>query len=304
MMLDANMVLIEDHEGNCIPSSFSKVIDTHVHIFPSPIFKAVWKWFDEHGWPIRYRFGSTDILRFLLSKGVDHIIALQYAHKPGIAIELNQYMATQCTLFPGQVTGMATVFPGEQYCAEILNRAFDLGLAGVKLHAHVQCFDLESTVMDEIYDCCQKKNKPLIIHAGREPGSQAYKCDPFALCNVKKIRHILNNFQGIKLCVPHLGFDELSEYRDLIERYDNLWLDTTMTLADYLPVNEEILLGNYRHDRIMYGSDFPNIPYAWDRELKKIEKRDLNTDLLDRFLHKNARDFFGLTQDFPQKRES
>jgi len=54
------------------------------------------------------------ILEFLLFRGVGHIIALQYAHKPGIAYELNRYAAEQCKQFPQKVIGMATVFPGEE----------------------------------------------------------------------------------------------------------------------------------------------------------------------------------------------
>ena len=35
---------------------------------------------------------------------------------------------------------------------------------------------------------------------------------------------------------PHLGADEFEEYKRMTEKNDNLWLDTTMTLADYLPI--------------------------------------------------------------------
>ena len=38
--------------------------------------------FDENAWHIRYQMTSSEILDFLLSHGVGHIIALQYAHKP------------------------------------------------------------------------------------------------------------------------------------------------------------------------------------------------------------------------------
>jgi predicted TIM-barrel fold metal-dependent hydrolase len=44
----------------------------------------------------------------------------------------------------------------------------------------------------------------------------------------------------------------------------------------------------------MYGSDFPNIPYAWDRELKWLRDTRLGDDELDMILYKNAVDFFEL----------
>ncbi|MEZ4603255.1 MAG: amidohydrolase family protein [Desulfobacterales bacterium] len=91
----------------------------------------------------------------------------------------------------------------------------------------------------------------------------------------------VEDFPGLRVCVPHLGFDETEQYRKLIEKYDHLWLDTTMVLADYFPTgqnDERIDLTRYRSDRVMYGSDFPNIPYNWDRELKALTTAGLSPE--------------------------
>ncbi len=90
------MPSINDTEDSTIPSGLPRVIDAHVHIFPGNIFSAVWKWFDQNGWHIRYQMTSSQVIAFLISHGVEHIIAFQYAHKPGIAGELNKYMAEKC----------------------------------------------------------------------------------------------------------------------------------------------------------------------------------------------------------------
>lgn len=44
----------------------------------------------------------------------------------------------------------------------------------------------------------------------------------------------------------------------------------------------------------MYGSDFPNIPYAWDRESKWLRDSHLGADELEMILNNNAAEFFGL----------
>ena len=92
--------------------------------------------------------------------------------------------------------------------------------------------------------------------------------------------------------MPHLGFDEISAYRKLIEKYDSLWLDTTMMLADYLPMDYLPKLADMRTDRIMYGTDFPNLPYAWDRELKKLVEQNLPQSDLTKILGGNAVEFY------------
>ncbi len=92
-------------------------------------------------------------------------------------------------------------------------------------------------------------------------------------------------------------FDETSAYRNLIEKYDNLWLDTAMVLTDYFPMEKEIDLSHYRSDRIMYGSDFPNIPHAWDRELKELKAACISYNEIDKISSKNAIDFFNFKSD-------
>ena len=133
------------------------------------------------------------------------------------------------------------------------------------------------------------------MHIGREPKSEAYGCDPYQLCSAERLEPILSGFPELKICVPHLGLDEIAAYRKMIEKYDNLWLDTTMALTDYFPIEQKIVLGSYRSDRIMYGSDFPNIPYEWDRELKVLQTVELSGEALENITFRSAVDFFNLT---------
>jgi uncharacterized protein len=129
---------------------------------------------------------------------------------------------------------------------------------------------------------------------GREPKSPAYHCDPYSLCSASKLERVIQNHPRLKVCVPHLGADEFSAYLRMIERYDNLFLDTTMMLAGYLPGCNPPPLAGMRPDRIMYGTDFPNIPYAWDRELTRITRLGLPGDSLARILGGNAAEFYAL----------
>jgi len=233
-LLKAPLPLLNDPEGDCIPNPTTFVVDAHVHLFPDYLFASIRQWFENFGWPIRYQLSSAEIIKFLLSRGVDHLVALHYAHKPGIARELNAYMAGICRSHP-QVTAMATIYPGEADAGPILEQAFHDGLKGVKLHSHVQCFDMGSAAMHEIYEICTLHHKPLIMHVGREPKSPAYPCDPYTLCRADKLERVLKDYPELKVCVPHLGADEFDAYQAMLDRYDNLWLDTTMTLAEYLP---------------------------------------------------------------------
>jgi predicted TIM-barrel fold metal-dependent hydrolase len=286
---------LDDVEDENVPPGIPAVTDAHVHLFPKWLFEPIWQWFDAFGWPVRYKLSAEKIIEFLTGHGVERIVGLHYAHKPGVAGELNKYMLDICRRYP-QVVGTATVYPGETGAGKILADAFESGLCGVKLHSHVQCFDMDSPAMHEIYAACLAGEKPLVMHVGREPKSPAYPCDPYELCGVEKVERVLKDYPGLKVCVPHLGADEFTQFRDLLEKYDNLWLDTTMVLCDYLPGIDPPSLDSFRADRIMFGTDFPNIPYAWDRELKVLAGTGLTDDFLAAVLHKNAAELFSITQ--------
>lgn len=277
-----------DEEGPRLPESLPPVVDAHVHVFPERMFAAIWRWFEAHGWPVRYRLHAREVMEFLLSRGVQHLVLLHYAHKPGIARSMNAFVAELARGEP-RVTGLGTVFPGEPGSREIVEEAIALGLRGVKLHCHVQCVSPDAPELEPVYRALEAHDLPLVIHAGREPKSPAYRCDPHALCSADHTRALLRAYPKLRVCVPHLGADEYEPYARLLEQHDNLWLDTTMALAGYFPLADPWELLEVRPDRVLYGTDFPSLPFAWDRELRRIAARGLSEAALAAVLGDNAR---------------
>lgn len=284
---------LDDEEGPHLPEALPPVVDAHVHLFPDRLFDAIWKWFDTFGWPIRYRLRAPDVISFLFARGVERIVALHYAHRPGIARGMNKFVAELSRSDP-RIVGVATVFPGEPGATAILEEAFAEGLSGVKLHSHVQCVAADDAPVHEVYEACARAGKPVIIHAGREPTSPGYACDPHKICGVSRIEAALRDHPGCKIVVPHLGADELDGYMGLLEKYDNLWLDTTMAIADYLPLAVPPRMLTMRPDRVLFGTDFPNLPYAWDREIKQLLGMKLPEETLATLLGGAATALYGL----------
>lgn len=287
--------VIEDQEGERAPDGLPAVIDAHVHLFPDSLFEALWSWFHQFAWPVRYRLTSHEIIGFLQSRGVERIVGLHYAHRPGMARQLNRHMVNLCGEFPC-LTGTATVFPGEDGAADIMREAFDMGLAGLKLHAHVQYFSMDEPAMHEIYEVCSSHRKPLIMHVGTEPRNPhyPYERDPYEICGAAKLEPVLKQYRELRVCVPHLGAGEFDKYCRLLNSFDNLWVDTAMVFAEYLPCADTPVLSEWRKDRVMYGTDFPMLPYAWDREIRKLAALDLPDDYLQGLFSRNALEFLSI----------
>jgi predicted TIM-barrel fold metal-dependent hydrolase len=232
------------------------------------------------------------VIEFLLAHGVERMTALVYAHKPGMAAPLNTFVA-ELARAHSQVIPLGTVLPGEPDAASVVRDAFALGMRGLKLHCHVQQLAPDDPRLDDVYRLAQDAGRPVVIHAGREPSSPAYGVDTRALCGVDAVERVLQRFPKLTLVVPHLGADEFDGYRALLQKYEHLWLDTTMAVGDYFPAPPPAELLTQHTDRLLYGTDFPNIPYAWDRELNKLGALGLTSEQQQRLFWGNAEKLFG-----------
>jgi predicted TIM-barrel fold metal-dependent hydrolase len=110
--------------------------------------------------------------------------------------------------------------------------------------------------------------------------------------------------------VPHLGAARMDETAALLARHDNLHLDTTMALAGLFPLDARLretdeaaarawlerarAIVRAHPDRVLYGTDFPNVPYAWNHELSALAAIDLPDEALHAILGGNARRLFGI----------
>lgn len=283
--------LLDDPEAPRTPVTGGGVIDAHVHLFPDRLFEAIWGWFDRHAWPIRYRLRSEEVIEFLASRGVGRVVGLHYAHKPGMADALNRYVLDLARRFP-EVIPTATVFPGERGAREVLRRALGEGARGVKVHCHVQKLAPDDPRLDEVFEEAAAAGVAVVMHAGREPSSDAYGVDTRALCSVEAVDRVLARHPGLTLVIPHLGADEFDAYEALLDRHPRLFLDTTMAIAGYLPGGPDLGVLARRADRLLYGSDFPDLPYAWSRELSVLERAGLTPEAARQVLEGNARRVF------------
>jgi len=285
------------------------LVDAHVHLFPPRVFEALWRWFDTHAWEIQYRLHSDEAVAFLRSHGVDKLVSLVYSHKPGMAAVLNRYAAELGRRY-AEIIPLGTVLPGEPDAEAVVDEALALGLRGFKLHCHVQAMAIDDARLTPIFRRAVAANVPMVVHSGRAPSSSGYGMDPKQLCSVAATRRVLERHPDLRLCIPHLGADEILAHLDLLDAFEHLYLDTTMALAGCFDGEPpppsapeltaasmgadavepaELLRRIERHPtRFLYGTDFPNLPYDWDRELRWLGAQALSATAKEAIFGGNA----------------
>jgi predicted TIM-barrel fold metal-dependent hydrolase len=250
------------------------IVDAHVHLFPDRLAQAIRRWFDEHAWSIEYRTGVEESLATLRAGGIDRVVALPYAHKPGMARALNDFTAEMAARHP-EVLPCCTVFPGEEGEEAILDEALAGPFRGVKIHSHVMKIAPDDSRLDPVWRASARYRKPIVIHCGPEPSLHGYGVDTRAVSGADKLRRALDRHPEAIAIVPHLGVDQTAQFEAMLGEYPNLYLDTTMAITGYFPYQPDPAVLRRHPHRILYGTDFPNIPYSWDRELKALKALQL-----------------------------
>jgi predicted TIM-barrel fold metal-dependent hydrolase len=127
---------------------------------------------------------------------------------------------------------------------------------------------------------------PVVVHAGSGPVPNEHT-GPAPLAAVLE-RHPL-----LTAVVAHMGAPEYAEFLHLAERYERVHLDTTMAFTAFFeqmaPYPQSLwprlrALG----DKVLLGSDFPNIPYAYAEQLGALAALGLGEDWLRRVCWDNA----------------
>ncbi|MER5967851.1 amidohydrolase family protein [Streptomyces sp. NPDC002057] len=270
------------------------LVDVHTHFMPQNVLDKVWAYFDAVGpltgveWPITYREEEERRVALLRGFGVVAFTAMLYPHKPGMAAWLNSWSADFAARTP-DCLHTATLFP-EQGVERYVRGALDAGARVFKVHLQVGGFDPTDARLHAAWGALADSETPVVVHCGSGPS-------PGNFTGPGPMGRLLARHPRLRVIVAHMGMPEYADFLDLAQRYEGVHLDTTMAFTDFserlAPFPEAELkrlveLG----DRILLGTDFPNIPYPYAHQLHALERLGLGDDWLRGVLYCNAAALF------------
>lgn len=270
--------------------------DIHIHFLPPAVLAKVWAYFDEAevnygmAWPVHYRTDEGERLDVLRRLGVRAVPSLTYAHRPGMARWLNDWCADFARRVP-QAVHSATFF-AEEGAGDDVRNALEAGARLFKVHVQVGRFAPDDPLLDDAWGLVEDAALPVVIHAGSAPL-------PGHHTGAEPVRRLLRGHPRLVLVVAHLGMSEYHAFADLAEDFDSVHLDTTMAGTDFTqqfaPLPRDYLprLAALQ-DRVVLGSDFPNIPYAYAHQIQALHRLDLGDDWLRAVLWENGARLMGI----------
>jgi uncharacterized protein len=272
------------------------LIDIHTHFMPERLLAAVWAYFDQRGpltgreWPILYRDTEQHRLELLRGFGVQAFTSMLYPHKPAMARSLNDWAAQFAASTP-DCLHTATFF-AEPSAVSDVQRAIGQGARVFKCHLQVGQFDPNDPSLDGAWGLLADAGIPVITHCGSGPV-------PGPFTGPAPIAALLARFPGLPIVIAHLGMPEYAEFLGLAERYDHVRLDTTMAFTSFAEAivpfpRAELPRLEALGDRVLLGTDFPNIPYSYPDAVEALEQAGLSTAWLRAVCHDNAAALFSI----------
>ncbi|MEV6137657.1 amidohydrolase family protein [Nocardia sp. NPDC051990] len=270
------------------------IIDVHTHFMPEQVMAKVWAYFDSAGplvgreWPIAYRDDAQVRLKTLRDFGVRAFTSLVYPHKPDMAAWLNEWTADFAERTP-DCLHTATFYP-EHHAASYVEAAIERGARVFKVHVQVGDFHPGDPLLNPVWGMIEDAGIPVLIHCGSGPAPGEYT-------GPEPIVALLQRYPRLHLIIAHMGTPEYSEFLDLAEEYPNVYLDTTMVWTDFTEASAPYPTAEHGRlrsmsDRILFGSDFPNIPYSYGHSIRALERLELGDSWLRQVCYRNAERLF------------
>ncbi len=250
------------------------LVDFHVHLFPDRLFDAIRRQFvADYGWNVLHPLYWRESLTYLREQGVGTTVYSNYAHRPGIARGLNDWNLKVLAEIP------------DLYCFAAFHPRDDDGLAmaaalldhpqilGFKLQLLVQRFFPDDERLFPLYELVMEKGKRLLFHVGTGPvGNEFVGIAPF--------RRLLARYPGLPAIIAHMGALEYGAFGELLSGHPRLYMDTAFSfiprLGSMFDLGADFLERN--RERILYGSDFPNIIFPREDEIDTLLGLDLSQE--------------------------
>ncbi|MBE6631733.1 MAG: amidohydrolase [Ruminococcaceae bacterium] len=261
------------------------ITDVHCHVYPEKIasraVESVGRFYDI---PMGLDGTVDTLLRESKKAGIGRMLIHSVATKPAQVETINRFISDTVKEHPEVFTGYGTLHPDSEDVAYDIDRLMDMGLKGVKLHPDIQGFKLDDFRCLKIYEICEKKSLPVLLHTGDSR---------YDLSNPNRLEPITRIYENLIFIGAHFGgYSMWDEAERLCAGIPNLYFDCSSSLFAISPEKGAELVRVYGADRVFFGTDYPM--WTPEEELERFMKMPLTDEERELILYKNAERVLGI----------
>ena len=242
------------------------IIDMHGHIFLSNLEND-----------------KREVLETIERYGVDQVYlsAIELSNQVPNEDEVDEQNAAQYQFeaeYPDRIRSYCRVNFLNRNALTVARRGlYDYNAIGIKLLCEAH---MDDERVNPIIEEAIRANVPVLIHASHKaPGSPMYPQESHS----GHIANLAARYPEAKLIMAHTGGNAYLAVKT-VKPYPNVTIDISGSLLRAGTL--EYTVGHLGEDRVVFGSDFPYVPYAICAG--KVEESDLSDSCKEKIWYKNS----------------
>lgn len=210
----------------------------------------------------------------------------------------NDYVKGMQSRHPGRIIqSWAAVdpFKGEMAIQEARKAITELGMLGFHFHPIMGHFAVNDRQFYPLFEVINELKVPVMIDVGTTgmgagmPGGMGAR---IRHAHPAAIDDLAADFPDLKIIAAHPGWPWVDEMTAVALHKGNVFWEMSGWAPKYLPAQLKVDIRSRLKDKVMFGSDYPSIPY--DRLFKEWAELGYNDAMMEKLFHENAEKILGL----------
>jgi predicted TIM-barrel fold metal-dependent hydrolase len=178
---------------------------------------------------------------------------------------------------------------------EVRHAVIDLNVLGFHFHPIMQHFSVDDERYYPLFEEIAELDVPVMIDVGMTgmgagmPGGMGAK---LRHAHPSSIDALAADFPGLTIVMAHPGYPWIDETTAVALHKGNVFWEMSGFAPKYLPPPLVKDMRGRLQDKMMFGSDYPSIPY--ERLFKEWDELGFPDTFLEKFYHGNAERILGL----------
>jgi hypothetical protein len=242
---------------------------------------------------------EEEVIKDFTDAGVDAVlVAFDIETASAAPPCTNEYVATLRDNHPGRVIqAWAAVDPykGEVAIRQAVTAIKDLKMLGFHFHPIMGRFSVDDRRLYPLWETINSLRAPVMVDVGTTGmgaglpgglGARIRHAHPLA------IDELAADFPHLTIVAAHPGWPWVDEMTAVTLHKGNVFWELSGWAPKYLPEALKKDIRGRLQDKIMFGSDYPSIPY--ERLFREWDELGLPDTVIERVFHKNAECVLGL----------
>ena len=241
---------------------------------------------------------EAEVIREFTAAGIEAcLVALDLESTVGTPPCGNEYVHGMWKRNEGRIIQCwGTVDPFKDTAiSEAKHAVAELGLMGFHFHPIMQHFAVNEERFYPLFETINALKVPIMLDVGTTGMGAGMPGGMGAIirhAHPLSVDQLAADFPDLKIICAHPGWPWIDEMTAVALHKGNVYWEMSGWAPKYLPDGIKRDIKGRLKDKIMFGSDYPSMPY--ERLFREWDEIGYTVDILEKFYHRNAEEILGL----------